>query len=737
LATEPILQVAVPSPVRRLFDYLPPNDDGALRGLRPGMRVRVPFGGAHKVGLILAVATESAVPAERLRRVVAVLDSEPVVPEPLLDLVRWAAGYYHHPPGEVVEAVLPRALRGGRPATLRVPRRWRLTASGAGADPGALRSAPRQAVLLGELQASPEGLTARQLASHGGAWRPALRALVARGWVAMEEGPCLADEHPGEELPDPPLNRDQGAAVAAVLAAPDRFQAFLLDGVTGSGKTEVYLRLIREVIGRGRQALVLVPEIALTPQLMARFRQRLRVPLAILHSGLSDQERLCAWLAARDGRVGVVVGTRSAVFVPLARPGLFVVDEEHDLAFKQQDGFRYSARDLCVVRARSASVPVILGTATPSLESLYNATRSRYRRLVLPERAGPATPPQVELLDVRALPMNDGLSPPALRALEHALASGGQVLVFINRRGYAPTLTCHQCGWVAECHRCDAHMVVHQAESCLRCHHCTAVRALDRSCPACGAADLRAFGQGTERVEAALRTRFPDVGLVRIDRDSTRRRGSLERKLADVRGGTARILIGTQMLAKGHHFPDVILALVLNADAGLYSADFRAGERMAQLIVQVAGRAGRAERPGRVLVQTHHPQHPYLRALILRGYHGFCDAALAERRAAGFPPFAAIALLRAEAPRRGPPEDFLEQARACAEDTGCSGVELCGPVPAPMERRAGRFRAQLMVVTPLRGDLQRLLARWLPALERLPATRRVRWSLDVDPQEVL
>jgi primosomal protein N' (replication factor Y) len=730
-----ILRVAVPSPLRRLFDYLPPLD-AAPTSLQPGVRLQVPFGRGRRIGLIVALAAESAVESARLRRAEAILDREPVLPPDLLALAEWAAGYYHHPPGEVMEAVLPVALRRGKAGSWHRPGRWRLTQAGRLVEPTVARLGPRQRALLNRLRPCLDGLGAADLASEGDTWRPVMRTLVARGWVECAEDPDPVPAPAQTRRPSPTLNPAQAAAVEAVAQDLHRFRPFLLEGVTGSGKTEVYLRLIEAVVGLDRQALVLVPEIGLTPQLLARFREAIGVPVIALHSGLSERERLAGWLAARAGRVPVIIGTRSAVFVPLARPGLFIVDEEHDLSFKQQDGFRYSARDLCVVRAQRSGVPIVLGTATPCLESLHNAAQGRYRRILLPERAGAAVHPTVELVDVRSTAMVDGLAPAALRAIEDVLGAGGQVLVFINRRGYAPSLTCHRCGWVAECHRCDAHMVVHRADRRLRCHHCGAERPLDALCPACGG-DLRARGQGTERVEATLEARFPHVGLARIDRDSTRRRGALEAKLEAARSGTARILVGTQMLAKGHHFPEVVLVVVLNADAGLYSADFRAGERLAQLLVQVAGRAGRAERPGRVLIQTHHPHHPLLRSLVDRGYPAFCELALAERRQAAFPPFASLALLRAEASRRELPETFLSDARGAAEGLGIRGVELLGPVPAPMERRAGRYRSQLMAMAERRADLQGFLERWLPCVESLRVAAKVRWSVDVDPQEIL
>jgi len=724
-----VLQVALPGPLPAPLDYLPP-----AQGVAPvGARVRVPLGRRRVVGVVSGHISASAVPRERLRKVEAALDTEPLLDAELLDLLRWAAHYYHHPLGDCIATALPARLRQGAAAAPGEERLWQLTEAGAAAKPASLwRRAPRQSLLLAELQAAG-ALRPAQLPGIDGDARGALERLAARGWaeaVARRDYGLIPAE---ADAPAPPLNHEQAEA-AASIAGVSGFAALLLDGITGSGKTEVYLDAIGRTLAQGRQALVIVPEIGLTPQLLARFRQRLQGRIAVLHSGLADGERLDAWLAARAGLADVIVGTRSAVFTPLPRPGLVIVDEEHDASLKQQDGFRYSARDLAVIRARRLGVPVVLGSATPSLETLANARRGRYRRLVLGERAAGAQPPRYALLDVRGRPMQDGLSQPLLARIREHLAADGQVLLFLNRRGFAPTLLCHECGWMAECERCDARYTYHRGRARLHCHHCDRERALPRHCPECGSVDLRALGLGTERVEGALEAAFPETPLVRIDRDSTRRRGSFETRMAAAHRGEARLLLGTQMLAKGHHLPAVTLVAIIDADQGLFGADFRAPERLAQLIVQVAGRAGRAERPGEVLIQTHHPEHPLLQTLIHQGYGAFAEAALAEREAAGLPPSRALALLRAEAPGAEAPHAFLEAARAAAPATT---VELLGPLPAPMERRAGRYRAQLMLQADRRRDLHGLLDTWLPGLAHLPQTRRVRWSVDVDPVETL
>ena len=731
---DPLLRVAIPAPVRTLFDYLAA---GSGDPPRPGVRLRVPFGRGERCGVLVEVTTGVA-PGRVLKRVAAVLDAEPLFTPADLELFGWAARYYQHPIGEVIAAALPLRLRQGRPLIPVGRDRWRLTPVGRDqVQARVLARAPRQADLVARLAAVPEGLPGAELAAADGASAaPVLRALCAKGWVERVAGRDDASPAPPAE-PGPALNAAQAAAVSAVRERLGGFAAFLLDGVTGSGKTEVYLELVRAVVASGRQALVLVPEIGLTPQVLARFQRRAGARIAVLHSGLAEGERERAWRAASSGRADVLVGTRSAVFTPLPRLGLVVVDEEHDASFKQQEGFRYSARDLAVVRAQRAGCPVVLGSATPALETLRNAQLGRYQRLVLPQRAGMAASPQLDLVDIRGVPLQAGLAPVSRRLVQETLERGEQVLLFLNRRGYAPVVLCHACGWVAECRRCDARMTLHAGDGLLWCHHCGSHRRRDRQCPDCGSADLVDVGLGTERLEEAIAALFKGYGVVRVDRDSTRRKGALERSFEGIRTGRFPLLVGTQMLAKGHHFPNVTLVVVLDADQGLHGADFRAPERMAQLILQVAGRAGRADKAGRVLIQTHHPDHPLLQLLVHQGYGGFATAALAEREAAGLPPFGHQALWRAEAARPEPPTAFLAALAGMVRAEAPAGIEVWGPVPAPMERRAGRHRAHLLLQARERAPLHGRLEGWVERAAALPEALRVRWSVDVDPQDTL
>ena len=737
MAAAKVFRVALDVPLRRLFDYLPPRAATAspvLSGAPLGMRVRVPFGRQRLIGVVIETAESSDVPEDRLKPILEVLDPRPVFDAAALELLSWSAEYYHHPVGEVVTTALPKALRfGGK--LMAVHERWVATAEGREArEKGEPRRAPKQRELL-EYLTQHGALSADALTARMPAWRDAARALSSRGWIAsIEMTSETSDATPTVRTQGPPLGSDQDVAVTAVGQALGKFGAFVLHGVTGSGKTEVYLRLIEQVLARGQRALVLVPEIGLTPQLVGRFEQRFDTPMSVLHSALTDHERLVAWRAAFTGAARIVLGTRSAIFAPVPNLGIIVVDEEHDASFKQHEGgFRYSARDLAIVRAQRAQIPVMLGSATPALETLNNAITGRYTRLSLPRRAAQAQPPRVALIDLRANALQAGISTAAIQAIERHLRDDGQVLVFLNRRGYAPTLLCTACGWSAPCRDCDARMTVHLGANRLRCHHCGADEPLPVRCPQCGFA-TKPVGQGTERVEETLAKLFPTVPLVRLDRDVVRRRSDMQEAIRRMASGEARILVGTQMVTKGHDFPNVTLVVVLNADQGLFSTDFRAPERLAQTIIQVAGRAGRGSRPGEVLIQSEFPSHPLLLSLITEGYDGFARTALAEREAAAWPPFNRLAALRDSAPDPQTALAFLVEARKIAHPA--PGVRLLGPVPAAMAKRAGRHHAQLLVESADRAALHRFLDEWLPQIEPLPSAKRVRWALDVDPLEL-
>ena len=727
-----ILRIAIPAcPLRREFDYLPPHgvDPRAAAALEPGCRLRVPFGKRKVTAFLVEVSDHSQMPSHTLRHADAILDRSSLLSPAIAALCRWAAGYYRTPPGDVWAAAFSRRLRDGRQPTLGA---WRLTDRGAGLPADALARAPRQREALAALAATA---APRESALRAAGIGPAaLRALARKGLA--ERCPAAAGaarlRHRG-----PALGSEQQAATAALREALGSFSCHLLEGVTGSGKTEVYLQTMAACLERGEQTLLLVPEIGLTPQTLARFQERIDAPIALLHSGRSDGERSDAWDDAARGRAAVVIGTRSAVFTPLARCGAIIVDEEHDPSYRQQDGFRYSARDVAVKRAQLEHCPALLGSATPSLESWHNAREGRYRHHRLTRRAAGARLPTLRAVDLRRQPLRAGLSPALLAATHETLAAGRQVLLFLNRRGYATTLQCHACGWLAVCEHCDARLTVHRHRRRLLCHHCGAAYALPGVCTDCGAAELLTGGLGTEQTEDYLASALPDWPLHRVDSDAIGTPAAMQRLLATIREGGPRILVGTQMLTKGHHFPEVTLVGVIDSDSLLFSGDFRGEERLAQLLTQVAGRAGRAGQPGEVLLQTHYPDHPLLRTLLARPYADVADTLLAERISAGMPPAGQLVMLRADSPRAGEGEAFLGALRRHAEAQLPPRSRLIGPLPAALPRRAGRYRDQLLCISDDRSAGGRAASALVTAGEALRPPQRLHWFIDVDPLDTL
>ncbi len=714
------VRVAVPVPLYTLFDYLPPPGSPPPD---PGARVLVPFGKRDLVGIVIDTATAcepepARLKPTRLKSIRRVLDSQ-LLDSELLSLMRWATRYYAAPPGELVSHALPAVLRRNREIPPRRIHWLRLTERGRSAD---LARAPRQREIASLLHDRPQ---ARDELTAAGARGDALRRMLETGLIAPCGPPSAAP------APGPELNGDQRLALAKILRARHRFEALLLAGVTGSGKTEVYLQAARHLLRRGRQILVLVPEIGLTPQFVRRLEGRLGQQACVYHSGLGERERLETWQAAGSGEAGLLIGTRSAVFLPLARPGLLIVDEEHDGSFKQFDAMRYSARDVAVMRASRLGIPVVLGSATPSLESLQNADRGRYRMLELPERAGSASQPRWQIDDLRGQRMEDGLTETLVERMRATLADGEQVLVYRNRRGYAPVLICNECGWQADCDHCSAHMTWHRARNRLNCHHCGHTRAVPQRCPDCHSPQLVAVGAGTERIEGALQKLFPDIPIFRADRDVVRGREDLEKLLQQVGAGEPCILVGTQMLAKGHHLPGIGLAVMLDTDQLLFSADFRAPERLAQSIVQVAGRAGR-EQPGKFILQSRHPEHPLIQTLAGGDYLRAARLLLEERREAELPPWTHLAMVRAEARQASTATEFL---RAVAAIVDTRAARVAGPVAAILQRRAGYWRYQLWLMAESRSALGTETARLPTLIERMREARKVRWHIDVDPLE--
>ncbi|HEI8763452.1 TPA: primosomal protein N' [Klebsiella oxytoca] len=729
----PVAHVALPVPLPRTFDYLLPEG----MPVKAGCRVRVPFGKQERIGIVTAVSERSELPLDELKPVAEVLDAEPVFSSSVWRLLLWAADYYHHPIGDVLFHALPIMLRQGKPASAAPMWYWFATEQGQAVDINSLKRSRKQQQALAALR---QGKIWRHQVAELEFNDAALQTLRGKGLAELaSEAPAITDWRTGFSVPGERLrlNTEQATAVGAIHSASDRFSAWLLAGITGSGKTEVYLSVLENVLSQGRQALVMVPEIGLTPQTIARFRHRFNAPVEVLHSGLNDSERLSAWLKAKNGEAAIVIGTRSSLFTPFKDLGVIVIDEEHDSSYKQQEGWRYHARDLAVWRAHSEQIPIILGTATPALETLHNVRQGKYRQLKLTRRAGNARPAQQHVLDLKGQQLHAGLSPALISRMRQHLQADNQVILFLNRRGFAPALLCHDCGWIAECPRCDSYYTLHQAQHHLRCHHCDSQRPIPRQCPSCGSTHLVPVGLGTEQLEQALGPLFPDIPISRIDRDTTSRKGALEQYLADVNRGGARILIGTQMLAKGHHFPDVTLVSLLDVDGALFSADFRSAERFAQLYTQVSGRAGRAGKQGEVILQTHHPEHPLLQTLLYKGYDAFAEQALAERQSMQLPPWTSHVLIRAEDHNNQQAPLFLQQLRNLLQASPLADNKLwvLGPVPALAPKRGGRWRWQILLQHPSRSQLQHIVSGTLALINTLPEARKVKWVLDVDPIE--
>lgn len=724
-----ILRIAVPVPLYGSFDYLAPADTEA----QPGTRVKIRFGRRLLVGLVMALDVTSPLPIDKLRPIEALLDSQPLIDAALLRLLRWTARYYHHPIGDTIATALPAPLRRLQSSSDDSrDRAWRAIAGAQPEDNASWRRAKRQQQLWHWLRQADQAVAHHEILAHYPQAHAPLKALAQRGLIEAVRLPGGLTR--GQAGRAPALTEQQDQVLQALRPGLG-FAPALIDGITGSGKTEIYLQRMADTLAAGDQVLFLAPEIGLTPQLIERLHQRLAATIGILHSARADGQRARVWQAAGRGEADIIVGTRSAIFTPMPRLGLIIVDEEHDGSYKQAEGLRYHARDVALKRALDADIPIIMGSATPALETLHNAQSGRFSHQQLTQRATGAALPRIGLLDIRSRPLDGGLSPPLLQRIRPHLEAGNQVMIFINRRGFAPALLCHDCGWNAPCHRCDAPMTVHGAITRLICHHCGHADQAPTTCPDCGSDNLTAMGAGTQRVAGALRSHFPDISIARFDRDSTARKGQLEAQLAAVASGETQLLVGTQMLAKGHDFARLTCVGVLDVDGGLYSADFRALEHMAQVVTQVAGRAGRGERPGEVWLQTRNPEHPMLARLLRDGYSGFAQTALAERREAELPPHGYLALLRAEAHEQQHPLAFLDAAAATvpiSDELAC-----WGPVPAPMARRAGRYRAHLLLHASQRQALHQILDHWQQALPGLPQAKRVRWSLDIDPQDLL
>ena len=734
-----ILEVAVPLPLRQTFDFLLPSmHDDTTHPLTVGARVKVPFGPRNLIGLIVATKASSDYPLNKLKKAVKILDDDDLFDPPLWTTLNWLSRYYLAAIGEVMETAIPVALRQGADLTPPNKKTWRLSDTGRSSAIEELDRAPLQLAIVKKFMRS-SFLGTEDFKQETGSWRSAISALIKKGWI--EEYSTLpvlnVADHQAAAVPKLQLTEQQQTAVGSLAKSISAatFSCSLLYGVTGSGKTEVYFAAMQKVLDLDQQVLLLVPEIGLTPQLVNRVQQGFACPVVAIHSGLNDSERHLAWWHARQGNAKIVIGTRSAIFTNFLNLGLIVVDEEHDGSFKQQDGVRYQARDVAIYRAKQHNIPIVLGSATPSLESYHNAAQGRYRLLKLSERATNVKLPEIELIDLSRQPSSDGLSPAMLEAISATLDLGKQVMLFLNRRGYAPVLYCKDCSTACHCHRCDSNMTIHRRNNRLRCHHCGYESAVPQRCASCQSESLVEVGEGTQRVEDALALRFPTARLLRIDRDSTRRKGELASLLEQAKNGEADILLGTQLITKGHDFPNVGTVGILDSDQGLYSTDYRASEALFQQILQVAGRAGRRKEVGRVFIQTHFINHPFFSWVKQHDFDGFAEHLLVERGHANYPPFGYFALLRAESTHQAKALQFLRSAKHNIPIH--DGVMVMDAIPAPMERRAGKYRAQLLISARQRSNLNASLVEWLNYIDRNKEARKlsssVRWSLDVDP----
>ncbi len=722
--------------MRQLFTYSVP-EALAAHDFTLGERVIVPFGHRKVVGIILAINEATELATDKLKAIIDIVASDQLIPSPLIRLLSTCARYYHHPIGDVFQQALPVLLRQIETSTNEPTLCWQLTESDENITELLEKLATgrsQKQYQLYQLIKNHQQLTWPEIRTLGYT-KAQLTALEQKRLIESVEhsiAPYQWHDNAINHEDQLTLSAEQAIIVAAIKQSLNQYSCHLIDGITGSGKTEVYLQAMTEVLANNQQVLVLVPEIGLTPQTLSRFEQRFNVPIFLHHSGLNDKERLTTWQNAAQGNAAIVIGTRSAIFTPLPNIGLIIVDEEHDASFKQQDSFRYHGRDVAILRAKQLNIPIVLGSATPSFESLQNAFNKKYHYHQLTKRAGNSSEAKIALLDVANLPLEFGLSSILKKAIETTLARGEQVLVFLNRRGFSPAINCHECHWVAHCQRCDRPYTFHRSQGLLICHHCASQKRVPVQCPSCGSVRIKPVGQGTEQVEEYLAQTFSQYSTVRIDRDSTRRKGALSKLLQQVSDKEHQILIGTQMLAKGHHFPDVTLVAMLDIDGALFSFDYRAAENMAQLIVQVAGRAGRASKPGKVLIQTQYPQHPLLQDLVNNGYRHFAKQGLNERKLAFLPPFGFQALIRADANFPSYPEKFLRQL-ALTELVDC---ELAGPMPAAIEKKAGKYRFHLIIQAKTRAALHSAIEQLLADISNNEWHSKVRWSIDIDPLDL-
>ncbi len=721
-----IYKVCIPNTHRDFFEYQAEQCTPCV-----GARVWVPFRQQKKLGIVIEQSENSSF-EKPLKAIDEVIDQSPLITEELLTLCRWIAQYYQSPLSEVLALAIPKKYRLGHPCDLPKTDFYQLIIPLEEALKKISTRASRQRALLEWLDKRQEAVAKSFLSAQGftsSQFLPLLELGVINLSQQIYEEPSLALN----KIAALTLNEEQEAAFAEIKQHLHHYHCFLLQGVTGSGKTEVYFHVINQVLAQDKQVLVLVPEIGLTPQLLARFRERFDQAIAVIHSNLNESERQIAWQSAKENRVQILIGTRAAIFTPMPQLGLIIIDEEHDASFKQMEGVRYSARDTALMRAHRANIPIILGSATPSLESLYNGKQRKYTILPLHHKALSDTPLRYHLIDLRAQVLHHGLATPTVDTIKKHLDNNNQVLVFINRRGFAPVLLCHQCGWMMDCRACDSHLTLHKQSGQMICHHCGLTYRPPTSCSSCKSSELIPVGAGTQRIHEYLHEYFPNTEVLRIDRDETRKKNALAEHLNKITLGEAQLIVGTQMLAKGHHFPRLSLVVILDADAGLYNQDFRATEHLGQLLTQVAGRAGRAEHAGEVVIQTHLPQHPLLNLLIQQGYEEFAQALLLARQQAELPPFHFLAILRAQSKSQKAVTQLLQATKKYLQ---IPGLTIMGPAPAPLPRKANQYRMQLLIKSSSRKTLKSALTPMREWLTMNKLTNGIRWNVDVDPMDL-
>ncbi|MDH5433114.1 MAG: primosomal protein N' [Gammaproteobacteria bacterium] len=727
-----LVKVAMPLPLRHLFDYqLPLNYP-----IEPkqGMRVLAPFGKSDRIGIIdsISIVELSDPYLQKVKTITSIIDETSFIPESLIQLYRWLLQYYHGYCGEIWQTMLPTDFLSGQETRIARESVWKISDAGLNAlNENLIRSsAVKQKMALTQLAQMPNGLSSQALTAIDIS-NTTIKALAGKGWVT-QEFTTASKQYLVKPESTLELTNEQLTAVEQISKSLDHYQCHLLFGVTASGKTEVYLQLIEQVLNNGRQALFLVPEIGLTPQTVKRFENRFDTEIALLHSGITNKQRFQGWLKAQSGEAKIIIGTRSSIFVPMKNPGIIIIDEEHDLSFRQQQGFRYSARDVALVRGKIEDVPVILGSASPSIETLLNVQRGKVNQLNLKHRAQTTQSLKFRIIDLKQQAMNQGLSVDLVKAIRQHLKERNQVLLFLNRRGYSPVLLCHQCGWSESCSRCDINFTYHHQSHFLNCHHCGSSRRAPTECSNCHSHEMTPVGMGTERLQETVSQLFPQARIARIDRDTTQKKSAMKNYVSAIKSGEVDILIGTQMLAKGHHFPNVTLVALIDMDGALYSADFRATEYAAQLITQVSGRAGRGDKAGEVIIQTHQADHPMLKQIIDQGYHDFANLTINERIETELPPHSYAAMFKAESHQSKDAEQFLMQVKSVLQQNGNS-VFLAGPAPAFYFKKAGKYRYQLFLQSNERKQLHTLLQQSITKIDNLKLAKRVRWRLEIDP----